>query len=165
MRSRAIVACVVVTLGAVLFYRAGDSKAQGQGAEAVIYWEEEGVRRTLVINETILDMPLGTDAAGDEYSWNDQITKIEVVRGTFRVYQHGRSNTELDDTKLDALDVRTKSPAMGWSCLISASAHGSVVYDKTNGVFPPNEISSIEVISDQTLPTWAQTTLARGVRE
>ena len=154
-----LVALVLVAAGAIAWsLRTPDLTAQVEDRgkpELVIFWENEGRGHTRRITGTQLDMPHSLDEAGEDFSWNDWIKSIVVTRGTWRVYEHGRANTRLDETELAELDIRSKERATGWSCLVSGSADGPVQYDETNTFFAPDEISSIVLVSEENLPAWA----------
>jgi hypothetical protein len=78
-----------------------------------------------------------------------------VVSGTWRLFQNGRSNTKLDETPLEALDVRSKEKESGWSTLVSATSRGPLELRSgaAGGFF--RDISSIELVSAENLPDWA----------
>jgi hypothetical protein len=121
----------------------------------VLYWEESFQGRSLEVTGTLADLPVEIDLFGNEFDWNDQVRSITVVSGTWRLYQHGRCNTELDETLLGDLNVAAKQTRAGWSCLISAtSARPLELPSAAAGGFEP-DISSIELVSEENLPDWA----------
>jgi hypothetical protein len=80
--------------------------------------------------------------------WNDQITSIIVVQGTWRLYQHANFNKDEDGNAVD-----------GWSCLVSGSdaAPDGVRYPRPASLgFGNDDISSIELVSEQNLPDWVR---------
>ena len=101
-------------------------------------------------------MPKSTDEEGKDYDWNDQISSIRVVRGTWMLFENGRANTKLDDSALEELDITEKTPVGGWSALVSASSVGPVEYcSSESGSWGNDTISSIILISPDPLPARA----------
>jgi hypothetical protein len=122
-----------------------------QGPELIVYSGEfDG--RSLRVRSTLLDMPEEETPEGETYDWNDRVSSIVVVRGTWRLFENGRRNTELDETPLEALDVSSKEAVGGWSCVVSAGPGGPVRVTARDGLFADDEISSIELVSDRALP-------------
>jgi hypothetical protein len=146
---------LMVLVGGGWAVRARLSSAQELLPEIIVYWEDNFEGRSVRITGTVLDMPAAVDPEGNEYSWNDKVRSVVVVRGTWRLFQHGRCNTTIDRTRLEDLDVRGKEPTDGWSTLVSASAAGPVQYASANGTFAPDDISSIQLVSLENLPAWA----------
>lgn len=131
-------------------------EAQPVAAELVLYWDSGGEGRSLIVTDTVLDLSGGVDESGEPYDWNDQVSSVLVRSGTWRLYENGRCNTELDGTDLESLDLSTKPSVDGWSCLISGSTEGPVLYNFGGGSgFANDRISSIELVSQENLPSWA----------
>jgi hypothetical protein len=89
--------------------------------EIILYSQPNFQGREVHLYQDAVDLPSEELADGTKVLWNDNVASVIVVSGTWRLYQHGRMNTALDDTPRESLDVRTKSPASGWSSLISAN--------------------------------------------
>lgn len=166
MRYRYAIVAIALALcsGGVWVASGGLSSAQVEQPELIIYWEGDFTGPSLRITGTLLDMPVELNRAGEEYSWNDVIASVVVVRGTWRLYQHGRCNTAIDDTPLAELDLAQKADSEGWSCLVSGNSSGEVSYPGKNCVFAPNDISSIELVSPDNLPDWANLRVADSRR-
>jgi hypothetical protein len=127
----------------------------GRGPLIVVFWEENFKGRSLEVHDTIFDMPVVTDEYKNEFNWSDEVRSILVLRGTWRIYQHGRCNTKLDETKAKDLDVKTKERIPGWSTLVSATSAGPLeLSSPASGCFY-HDISSIELVSEKNLPDWA----------
>jgi len=124
----------------------------GGGGPALILYSEPGFQgRSLVLTEGLIDLPKESDG----FDWNDNVRSIRVLGGTWRLYQHGRFNTELDETPLEDLVLASKAPVAGWSCLVSAWDSGEGLYpDGASGGFG-EDISSVELLSSENLPGWA----------
>jgi hypothetical protein len=152
-----IVTCVCFGIGlAALGYLALRRPARAaQGPAIVLYSGEDFTGEKLVLADTVFDMPVTKDAQGAELNWNDEVRSIVVLGGTWRLYQHGRCNTELDESELAAFDVRTKTPAGGWSCLLSGLSTGPLELPNAAAGGFWRDISSIELVSTQNLPDWA----------
>ena len=82
-----------------------------------------------------------------------------VLGGTWRLCQHGRLNTALDDTELSALDISTKARSAGWAALLSAAEEGPGDYASAAGWGWAPEVSSVELVSEEPLPDWARKAL------
>ena len=134
---------------------------EARGPELIVYSGDEFDGRSLCVRSTLLDMPEEEMANGEVYDWNDRISSIVVVRGTWRLYENGRYNTELDETPLEELDVTAKQAVGGWSCVVSAGS-GPVRVNNRDGLFADNDISSIELLSERALLEAAER--RRGVR-
>lgn len=121
----------------------------------MLYWEEDFQGRALEVTGSVPDLPLEADAFGNTFDWNDEVRSVVVVSGTWRLFQNGRSNTKLDETPLEALDVRAKEKESGWSTLISATSTGplEIRNGAVGGFF--RDVSSIELVSASNLPDWA----------
>lgn len=129
-----------------------ERRREGRRPELIVYSGSEFDGRSLRVRSTLLDMPKEEISDDDIHDWNDRISSIVVVRGTWRLYQNGRCNTELDETSLAELDVTTKQAAGGWSCIVSAGTNGPVRLTSRDGLFANNDISSIELLSERALP-------------
>lgn len=141
------------TIGAVSYWR---STATAQDVPKIIlFWEENFEGRSLEVTGSAIDLPVIGDVFGNEFDWNDEVRSIIVVSGTWRLYQHGRCNTELDQTPLELLDVARKQRRAGWSTLVSATSKGPLELPSAavGGFF--HDISSIELVSEANLPDWA----------
>lgn len=140
------------------------ASAQGAGPALYLYSEENFGGRCLVVTGTLLDVPKEELRDGTTFYWNDNVKSVVVVSGTWRLCQHGRLNTRLDDTALEELTpaaAKAKGAVAGWSCLVSGSSSGPVEYPTAaNGVWGP-DISSIELVSERNLPDWAWGELVR----
>ncbi len=133
--------------------RPDERRREGEhGPELIVYSGGEFDGRSLRVQSTLLDMPEEETAEGEIYDWNDRISSIVVVRGTWRLFENGRRNTELDETPLEALDVSSKEAVGGWSCVVSAGPAGPVRVTARDGLFAAEAISSIELVSDRALP-------------
>jgi dolichol-phosphate mannosyltransferase len=159
MARRLLVPTVVVAAGlaALLFFpRSRPSSAAGEGAPLlVIYSEPNFTGRSLEVTGSLADLP-AADALDEEgFDWNDSIRSLRVVRGTWRIHQHGRLSTELDDTPLEALDLSNRRLVPGWSCLLSASSQGPLEVASPEAGGLGLDASSIELVSRSNLPDWA----------
>ena len=129
--------------------------AEAGKALLILYWEEDFQGRSLEVTGSLPDLPVQADANGNHFAWNDEVRSVVVAGGTWRLYQNGRANTKLDETPLEALDVRTKEKESGWSTLVSATSAGPL--ELRNGAAGGfyRDISSIELVSTENLPDWA----------
>lgn len=121
----------------------------------LVYWDTDFGGRCLEITGDLLDLPKCVSDDGTELDWNDQISSIVVVSGTWRLCQHGRANTEevKDEASPDNVVAR---PVSGWSCLVSAGSTGATKCAKPEGGgWANDEISSIQLVSTENLPDWA----------
>lgn len=144
----------MLILSGAFVMRAPSTAAQ-IGPKIILYWEENFEGRSLELTGTTVDLPIVSDAFGNEFDWNDEVRSIVVVGGTWRVFQNGRLGTRLDATPLEVLDVRAKPKAAGWSCLLSATSRGPLeIPNAAVGDFF-HDISSVELVSEQNLPDWA----------
>jgi hypothetical protein len=152
-----VVAFLMGSAATVLFIRGGDKAYAGGAArpEIIFYSEPDFQGRAFHFFESTLDLPYEEFADGSKFLWNDNIKSFIVVSGTWRLYQHGRLNTSLDDTPPHLLDVRTKVSVKGWSTLVSATSRGPlyIASPELGGI--DLDISSIELVSEQNLPDWA----------
>jgi len=78
-----------------------------------------------------------------------------IVSGTWRLYQHGRCNTQLDDTKLLDFNLKEKPEVGGWSTLLSGLSDGPLQIPTVAAGGIWRDVSSIELVSTQNLPDWA----------
>ena len=108
---------------------------------------------------TLLDMPKEELEGGEIFYWNDNVRSVRVLGGTWRLCQHGRLNTALDDTELSALDISTKARSVGWAALVSAAEDGPGEYASAAGWGWAPEVSSVELVSEERLPDWARKAL------
>jgi hypothetical protein len=151
----ALVLFVGATLACLALLRRSSVTAQVGGAKLILYWEPDFQGRSLEVTGTLPDLPEVTDTFDNQFNWNDEVRSIIVVSGTWRLYQHGRFNTELDDTPLESLDLRSKAKRPGWSCLVSATSQGPLELPNTavGGFY--HDVSSVELVSEKNLPDWA----------
>lgn len=127
----------------------------GSGPAIVLYTGEGFQGRSVALEGTALDLPAYLDQDGSEFNWNDQVRSLVVLGGTWRLYQHGRLNTRLDDTPIEEFDLRTKLPDEGWSALVSATSGGPLKVSDVRECGIGSDISSVELISEENLPDWA----------
>lgn len=159
-RKKAVTSSIVVFLlgvasGLTFFRGQSDLRAAAAGAapEIILYSEPDFQGRELHLYEDAVDLPF--EKLGDAIlPWNDSIGSIVVVSGTWRLYQHGRLNTEIDDTPLAALDVWQKTAATGWSSILSATSRGPlrITSPELAGIGP--DVSSVQLVSSENLPDW-----------
>jgi hypothetical protein len=159
-RKKAIVSSIVVFLlgvasGLTIFRGQSDLRAAAAGGtpEIILYSEPDFQGRELHLYKDAVDLPF--DQLGDAIlPWNDSVGSIVVVSGTWRLYQHGRLNTEIDDTALEALDVRQKAAATGWSSALSATSRGPLRIASPEHAGIGHDISSVQLVSSENLPDW-----------
>ncbi|MGQ9591805.1 MAG: beta/gamma crystallin-related protein [Planctomycetota bacterium] len=125
------------------------------GAAIVLYTGEGFQGRSVTLEGTAFDLPAYPDADGSEFNWNDRVRSLVVLGGTWRLYQHGRLNTRLDDTPLEEFRVGSKLPDEGWSTLLSATSAGPLKVADVREFGIGSDISSAELISEENLPDWA----------
>ena len=111
--------------------------------------------RELVLRDTVADLPVERLDDGSTFNWNDEVRSIIVVSGTWKLYQHGRCNTTLDDTPVEQLDLRVQSRVGGWSSLVSANSAGPMRIHSPETASLHRDISSIRLVSTLNLPDWA----------
>ncbi len=126
----------------------------GGGAGIVLYTGEGFTGRSVLLEATAVDLPTELDRAGRECNWNDSVRSLVVLGGTWRLYQHGRLNTRLDDTPIEELDIREKLPDEGWSSLVSATSAGPLKVADVRELGIGSDISSVELVSAENLPDW-----------
>jgi len=159
MRKSMVVGSVALTLvaigGSFILRNPVSIAGAARAPELLIYSGRNLAGRSLSVTGTLLDMPKGADAEGNEYSWNDHVRSIKIVSGTWRLYQNGRCNTLLDDSASDSVDVSRKTLEPGWSCLVSANSQGPVEIPGVEFGGFAEDVSSIELVSAENLPDWA----------
>lgn len=141
--------------GSITLHRKHAAVAQSGKPLLILYWEEGFQGRSLELTESLADLPVETDALGNQFDWNDNVRSVVVAGGTWRLFQNGRANTKLDQTPLEVLDTRAKEKEAGWSTLVSATSAGPL--ELPNGAVGGfyRDISSIELVSPESLPDWA----------
>lgn len=162
MRKRTAVISLLVAasaIGVLAYLRA--ASAQAGVAEIRLYTGEEFTGRELVIQQTLYDLPSIELSDTEAFYWNDEIRSVVVVSGTWRLYQNGRCNTVLDDTRIAEFDIRTKEDGKGWSCLVSGVSTGEVAFPSCESGGFHCDISSVELVSEENLPDWAMLTMRR----
>ena len=102
----------------------------------------------LDIQQSTRVLPSIPDSANpdDVFDWNDKISSIIVIKGTWRLYEH--SNFNLDECG---------NAVPGWVYVVSGSdnAPGGIAYPcPPSAGFKNDEISSIELVSEENLPDW-----------
>jgi hypothetical protein len=135
----------------------GSAWAQAEEDEpALVLYSEAGFQgRSVTLTRSVADMPAEILADGSVFHWNDNVRSVRILRGTWRFYEHGRFNTELDETPLESFDASTKAPVSGWTVLVSAASSGEVRHrDGWTGGFGAG-VSSVELVSSRNLPDWA----------
>ena len=155
MRTRTIVLAVATGLSPLLFMAFQGSSAAQTQPKLQIFMEESFKGPSLEVTGSLIDMPVIADANGVEIDWNDNVGSIVIWSGTWRFNQHGRCNTEIDDTPLEQLDLKTKVRIDGWSCLISASSKGPLRIPRAALGGCSRDVSSIELVSEKNLEDWA----------
>lgn len=159
-RKKAIASSVVVFLlgvasGLTFFRGQSDLRAAAAGGapEIILYSEPNFQGRELHLYEDAVDLPF--EQLGDVVlPWNDSVGSIVVVSGTWRLYQNGRMNTELDETPREVLDVRQKTAASGWSSVLSATSRGPLMIASPELAGIGHDISSVQLVSSENLPDW-----------
>lgn len=140
---------------AAIFRNGRDHQARAASPpEIILYSEPDFQGYEVRIHDSEVDLPYDVLEDGAEVAWNDAIRSFVVVSGTWRIYQHGRLNTLLDDTPRELLDLRTKQTTQGWSTVVSATSRGPlrIASVELAGVGP--DISSVELVSPENLPDW-----------
>ena len=138
------------------------SLSQAGGPELWLYSEENFTGRAIRVLGTVLDMPAEENLDGTLFEWNDNVKSLVVMGGTWRLYQHGRLNTQLDDTPVDAVDVRVLPATPGWSALVSAPTGGTLEVPNLQSAGLALDISSIEFLSTESLPSWSSSLRGRN---
>ena len=155
-----VMAALVGLVGAVLLlgYRRVPIPrvAAHEGEGLIVLYSEPGFQgKTLIVTDSLLDMPKEQLGDGTVFDWNENVRSMRVIAGTWRLYQHGRANSVLDDTPLMSLDIGSKPATHGWTSLVSASVFGEVGYADSAAGGWGEDISSIELVSLDALPEWA----------
>lgn len=133
----------------------GPVAAQSGEPAIVLYSQPDFQGRSLSVTASLADLPKEVLVDGATFDWNDNVGSVRVVWGTWRLYQNGRFNTEIDETPLEALTLASKSIATGWSCLVSAKSTGEVrITDGAAGGWG-SDVSSLELVGAENLPDWA----------
>ncbi len=128
----------------------------GVTSQIILYSGENFTGRSMTITDTTFDLPSVFNESGEEvFNWNDEVRSVIVVGGTWRLYENGRCNTQLDDTKLQDFSAKLKPVVGGWSSLVSATSMGpfKIPSVAVGGIW--RDVSSVELISTQNLPDWA----------
>ena len=149
---------LVAVLWTLFLLRSGtEAQERGDGATEpllILYSAPDFGGRSLEIRDTVVDLPVVEDRDGTRFNWNDEVRSIEVVSGTWRLCQHGRCNTELDETPLAAFVLRDRPVVSGWSSLVSATSRGPLLVSSPERGGLHRDISSIELVSSRNLPDW-----------
>lgn len=132
-----------------------DAATEDRRPLLIVYTEPSFKGRSLEVWDSVVDFPVEKSADGATFDWNDSIRSIRVVRGTWRLHQHGRLNTELDGTPLEVLNLATRKLIQGWSCLLSATSAGVLELPTAESGGWGEDVSSIALISDKNLPDFA----------
>ncbi len=136
--------------------RAEPLSAQVKGPLLLLFSEENFGGRCLEVRGTLLDLPREVLEDGSVFDWNDNVRSLKVVSGTWRLCQHGRLNTALDDTELSELVVEEKARSFGWAALVSSGSEGPAEYASAAGWGWAPDVSSVELLSEEALPDWAR---------
>jgi hypothetical protein len=157
MRSRLIVLALAIGLSSlILAVLPRSSTAQMALGPSIQLFMEEGFKGPAIdVAGTLIDMPTVSDPEGVEISWNDNVGSVIVFSGTWRINQHGRCNTEIDETPLEKVDLGAKKRVDGWSCLISATSKGPLKISRPGLGGFSRDVSSIELVSEKNLEDWA----------
>jgi hypothetical protein len=152
-----LLAVLVLVVAVPLIYVFAPTKRSraGEGPQVILYTGENFTGKAIALQGTVYDLPLTPEQDGTAYDWNDQVRSLVVVGGTWRLYQNGRCNTRLDETKLDEFDIRGKLPDEGWCALVSATSRGQYEVPDVSAAGIGKDMSSIELISTENLPDWA----------
>ncbi|MGQ9588903.1 MAG: beta/gamma crystallin-related protein [Planctomycetota bacterium] len=135
------------------------ANAQGEGPTLLLFSEEDFGGRCLVVTGSLFELPKEVTEEGCAFDWNDNVRSLRVLSGTWRLCQHARLNTLLDDEPLSDVELSKKFRAKGWSCLVSAGADGPAEHRSAEGWGWVPEISSVELLSSEPLPEWARRAL------
>jgi hypothetical protein len=128
-----------------------------ESPEIILFSGENFTGNRLVLTNTVLDMPKGDEDGPEELrGWNDTVGSVIVVSGTWRLHQHGRLNTEIDkDETPEQVVLAEKAVVKGWACLVSALPDGPAEYATPASGGWESDVSSVELVSIQSLPAWA----------
>jgi hypothetical protein len=159
MKKVLLIALVVLPLGIALALYLSEKPlpqavGQVQAPQIVLYTGENFTGRELLVEGTVFDLPREEEGDGSFFDWNDNVRSLIVVSGTWRLYQNGRCNTQLDDTRLEAFDIRGKGHVQGWSALVSGTSTGSLEIPDLAAGGLGEDLSSVELISQANLPDW-----------
>lgn len=83
--------------------RAPSAEAQAGDAVLVLYAQEDFRGRSIKVTGSLADLPKEVLVDGSLFDWNDNVRSLQVQRGTWRLYQNGRFNTEIDESSLESL--------------------------------------------------------------
>jgi len=158
MRKYAVLSTLLLALGGALaaYFASAEAARPAQAApEIILYWGENFTGRWISLMGTTFDLAAYIEETGEKVNWNDEIRSVVVKGGTWRLYQHGRCNTYLDDTALAELDVSTQEAVGGWSALVSATSFGPLELPNPAAGGFWRDISSVELVSPNNLPDWA----------
>ena len=155
------VVAVLCVGGAVAYFLSGGNRgvnlAEGQEApQIILYTGENFTGRSVTIQGDLFDLPLEDAPDDSKFDWNDKVRSLVVTSGTWRIYQHGRCNTRLDKRELAVFDFTTTTPVSGWSSLVSAQPGQVLEIPNLAAGGLGEDISSVELISHQSLPVWSQ---------
>ena len=104
-----------------------------RAAEIEVFWDTGFEGRSLVITDSLAELPTFTTETGEEFSWDENISSIVLRAGTWRLCQESDFNR----------------PRGGWSVLVSAGEHGVVRQSASEcGGWTNDGISSIQLVSD-----------------
>jgi hypothetical protein len=146
---------VGVIAGSILFRSSRDLQAGAASKPEIIFYSEPGFQgHALHISEDAVDLPFEEFADGTKLLWNDNVGSIVVVSGTWRIFQHGRMNTLLDDTPRELLNLAAMPPVKGWSSVLSATSRGPLRLASLELGAIGADISSVQLVSSQNLPDW-----------
>jgi len=125
--------------------------------EIILFTGENFTGNQIRLTATVLDMPKGTEEGAEHLrGWNDTVGSIVVVSGTWRLYQHGRLNTKIDkDETPEQVVAAEKAVVEGWSCRLSALPDGPAEFQRPGVGGWESDVSSVELVSTQSLPPWA----------
>lgn len=118
--------------------RSGQARGRATRApEIEVFWDTDFEGRSLVITDSLAELPRFRTATGEELSWDESISSIVIRGGTWRLCQGADFNR----------------PRGGWSVLVSAGGfpgnHGVVRQSASEcGGWTNDGISSIELVSD-----------------
>jgi len=147
-------AALVAIVNRTLRSERGVEAGGGGGPEIIVYSQPGFQGHELRLSGNVIDLPVVELEDGSSFDWNDNIGSIVVTSGTWRLYQHGRLNTELDATPLAALDLSTRDSARGWSSVISASSRGPLRIAEPRLAGIGFDVSSIQLVASDNLPDW-----------
>lgn len=155
----ALAGFLVILAATGFLERSGPASAQGEGPVLLVYSEEDFGGRCLVVTGSLVDLPKEELEDGSSFDWNDNVRSLRVLSGTWRLCQHGRLNTVLDDLQFTESQIAEKARATGWSALVSAGPGGPSEHPSASGWGWAQDISSIDLLSGEPLPDWARRAL------